>query len=106
MRGLGAIFAVCGLLALAGCAPRRTYVFETRPGARVANIALDRDPGLTDLAEQFAERSDWPSVDFGYVTDEIDSSTVFSYDDQSFYDRLGGSFHRETESLRARSVER
>lgn len=106
MRGLGAIFAVGVLLMAAGCSAKREYGFISHPGTRVANIALDRDPRLTDLAEQLAERSDWPAIDLGYVVDSIDSSTVFSYDDQSFYDQLGGAFHREAESLRVRSLER
>lgn len=102
MRGLGAIL----LLSCAGCAAPRATVYIGDGRRPPTNLALDRDPRLTQLAEEFSSRSDWPAVDFGYVVDQFEATTVFSYDDQSFYDRLGGAFHRAAETIHIRSVDR
>jgi len=111
MRGSGSILGA-GLL-LVGCAtpPHATVLvapcvedeFARRP---IANLALGPRGGLPVEAEWFAQRSDWPSVPSGYVFDQVESFTQFLFDDQSFFDRLGGSFFAQSESVRTGVVVR
>ena len=44
------------------------------------------------LAEAYAGRSDWPSVDTGYRTDSVTIYTSTIYDVQSQYDRYGSLY--------------
>lgn len=52
------------------------------------------------IAEALAGRSHWPSYDRGYLLDSTTYITQFRYDDQSFYDQLGGGFIDSTETIR------
>lgn len=94
------------LLTLASCASDRARRSEYAPSvvkgdaARVPNLVLG--PAAEDawIAEAFAGRSRWPSVDRGYLLDSTTYITQFRYDDQSFFDRLGGGFIDSTETIR------
>jgi hypothetical protein len=89
-------FVAAALAALSGCSPNeRSYVAHTS-----TNLALGRWPQQAQLAEQFTIRSNWPSVEGGYLFDDITYFSIQSYDRQSFYDRLGGEFDRESDTVR------
>lgn len=84
------------LAALSGCASNdRSYVAHAS-----TNLALGRWPQQARLAEQFTIRSNWPSVEGGYLFDDITYFSIQSYDRQSFYDRLGGEYDRESDTVR------
>lgn len=85
------------LAALGGCASSepRSYVAHAS-----TNLALGRWPEQSRLAEQFTIRSNWPSVEGGYLFDDVTYFSIQSYDRQSFYDRLGGEFDRESDTVR------
>jgi hypothetical protein len=88
------------LLTLTGCAATNGLVVYA-PGRPVANLALGPSRDHTLVAEAYAYRSSWPSVQSGYVFDDISTYTEVIYDDQSFYDRRdGGGFTREAISVR------
>lgn len=99
------------LVAVSGCASRPPphaavithdpTVFERdRPPG---NLALGPAPAVNVLAEQFAGRAAAPGAYIGYRLGEMSYSTVFTYDDQSFYDRLGGAYFQEADSFRLQS---
>lgn len=66
-----------------------------------ANLALGPSPAHNALAQALTMRSGWPSVETGYTFDDITYFVQDRYDRQSYYDRLGGGFWHETESVRA-----
>jgi hypothetical protein len=67
------------------------------------NLALGPGPEVNLLAEQFAGRLAAPGAYVGYRLGEMAFSSVFTYDDQSFYDRLGGAYFQEADSFRLQS---
>ena len=91
------------LLTLAGCASSNgVVVYAPGPARPAANLALGPLPDHTWLAESFAWRSSWPSVESGYVFDDVSSYTEVIFDDQSYYGGFdGGSFTREAISIRS-----
>ena len=91
------------LLTLTGCAASNGVVaYAPGPARPAANLALGPLPDHTWLAESFAGRSSWPSVQLGYVFDDVSSYTEVIYDDQSYYGGFdGGSFTREAISIRS-----
>ena len=95
-----------GVLLLSGCATReRAAVLGNTPGPhgppRCANLALGPTAEHGHIAELFTRRSTWPSVETGYRFGETSYYTEVNYDDQAFYDRFGGGFHRGSESYRS-----
>lgn len=90
------------ILMLTGCtAGDRAVVYVPGAGQPAANLALgpSRDHGW--LAESFAWRSSWPSVQAGYRFDDVSSYMEVIYDDQSYYGGLdGGSYTHEAISVR------
>ena len=89
------------LLSTAGCGQPRGGVVHAWGADRVANLALGPTRDHTWLAESFAYRSSWPSVELGYVFDDLSSYTEVIYDDESYYSGLyGGGFTREAVSVR------
>lgn len=62
-------------------------------GAARANLALGacREDAL--LSEQFRARALAPEAIIGYRVDDYRTSISIIYDDQSFYDRLGGGLY-------------
>ncbi len=98
---------------LAGCsAPPPVAVLHRRDPAR--DIAGRRTPNLLFgpsaehfyIAQTFDYRSDWPSVSNGYHFDEYSTYNEVTYDDQFFYDSLGGSYYRSGEEYRTRTIVR
>lgn len=67
---------------------------------RTPNLLLGGSAETLEIAQDFAYRSDWPSTPFGYFFDDLSSFTEVVYDDQAFYDRLGGSFYHHGEQIR------
>lgn len=65
-----------------------------------ANLALGSHPQHVQIGELLTYRSDWPAVRMGYVFEDIASFFIHSYDDQSFYDRLGGGHFNLFEATR------
>lgn len=88
-------------LLVAGCAGTSGYaVVEPRGGVpRQANLALGPTRGHTQVAQQFAARSDWPAAVLGFRSEDITFYTTITYDQQSYNDRYN-SFYRETQSVR------
>ncbi len=101
----GTLIAICSVL-LSGCAARDegTLLFapEARPAqtAPAPNLVLGPTAEHARLAEEFAYRANWPSVDLGYRVDDTSYATEVMFDDQVYYDRLGGSFLYGTQSVR------
>ena len=98
---------------LAGCvAPPPVAVMHRRDPAR--DIAGRRTPNLLlgpsaehfYIAQTFDYRSDWPSVSNGYHFDESSTFNEVIYDDQFFYDSLGGYYYRVGEEYRTRTIVR
>lgn len=93
---------------LFGCAsPDRSVVlhantFSERLDGAPPNLALGPSAETNLLAEELTVRSSWPSLPTGYVLDDVTEATEVMFDDQSFYDRLGGSFFRAGQSVRTR----
>ncbi|MBL8877837.1 MAG: hypothetical protein JNG88_01855 [Phycisphaerales bacterium] len=100
------LLTILPVLVLVSCASRRgrdceyeaSVIRAERP--RCANLALGPTREDAVFAEAFAGRLNWPSYDRGYLLDSTTYVTQFQYDDQSFYDRLGGGFMDSTESVR------
>lgn len=69
--------------------------------ARVPNLALAPVAEDNAFVEAFAYRSEWPAVAMGYRFDDVALLVDDSFDDQSFYDRLGGSHYRSVVSSRS-----
>ena len=99
--------AIALLSALGGCASKPPHaavvihdpavVERDRPPG---NLALGPAPAVAALAEQMAGRTPAPGAYVGYALGEMAFSSVFTYDDQSFYDRLGGAYFHEADSFR------
>ncbi len=91
------------LLVLTGCAGGHGSVaYAPGPGRPAANLVLGPMREHVWLAESFAQRSSWPSVQLGYVFDDVSSYTEVIYDDQSFYDSFhGGGYTHEAISVRS-----
>ena len=95
MKRAGKIAALCALLA--GCAGPGKYAVLHAPAA---NLALGPTAEHVRLGEAFAYRSAWPSVDAGYRFEDTSFFSQVIFDDQSFYDRLGGGLYHETQTVR------
>jgi hypothetical protein len=92
---------------LCGCAGRQPFAIIPGPGVgmsggsgRVANLALGPSAEHSYIAEFFAYRSSWPSASVGYRFDDTSYHTEIIYDDQAFYERLGGGYFRAAETIR------
>ena len=98
LRALPLLF----LLVLASCASDDTRRSAYAPSVVACGPNLVLGPKAEDawLAEAFAGRSSWPSAERGYLLDSTTYITQFRYDDQSFFDRLGGGFIDSTEKFR------
>lgn len=96
MRRVLHIAVLLTIVGLAGCA--------SRPAATVMvggpNLLLGPDRETNLLARELAFRSDWPSVNAGYIFDDTSSFTTYSVDDQTFFDRQGGGYYGASESIR------
>lgn len=90
------------MLTLAGCARSSgPVVYAPGPDRPAANLVLGPSPEHTWLAETFAYRSSWPSVESGYSFDDVSTYTEVIYDDQSFYDTpLDGGYTHAAVSVR------
>ncbi len=93
---------------LCGCASRQPFAIIPGPGAGAsggsdppANLALGPSAELGRIAELFVYRSSWPSVPIGYRFDDRSYHTEITYDDQAFYERLGGGYFRAAETIRS-----
>lgn len=99
---------LCPLLLLAalclGCAARRPAAVVCSPDStgRERNLLLGTDRVQARIAQSYAGRSSWPSIPLGYVYDDTTYSTHWSFDDQSFTDRLGGGYFGGRETIRTR----
>jgi len=69
-----------------------------------ANLALGPTAEHGRIAEYFTQRSTWPSVPVGYRLDDAAYHVEVIYDDQSFYDRLGGGYFRMSETARTSTM--
>lgn len=95
------LLCVIGLV-LVGCSaggPRgqALWAYEARP---TPNLALGPTVDHNLLTREFVGRSAWPSVDAGYQVEDVSYFSIFSYDDQSFYDRFSGGYSRQSISER------
>ena len=90
-------------LVLAGCSsPQRATVCVIGASRLPPNLALGPSRDHTILSEMHAYRSSWPSVQSGYLFDDVSTYTEVFYDDQSYYGwRDGGGFMREAVSVRS-----
>ncbi|MCH8804478.1 MAG: hypothetical protein IH986_00120 [Planctomycetes bacterium] len=103
-----ATWIAIGALMLCGCAPReRAVVLRSATAAASGraigfpNLALGPTADHARLAEVFATRSSWPSVETGYRLGEVSNFFEVIFDEESFHDRLGGGFYRGRESFRS-----
>ena len=92
---------------LCGCAGRQPVAILPGPEVAgsdgtgsLANLALGPSAEHGRIAEMFAYRSSWPAVPIGYRFDDRSYHTEVIYDDQAFYERLGGGYFRATETIR------
>jgi hypothetical protein len=75
-------------LGVCGCAsPERAAVVTYGP-----NLVLGRSHGLSAAAQQWAGRSDWPSVEWGYVLEDVTFYRRDAYDGQLLFDRYNSSY--------------
>ncbi len=88
-------------LLLAGCATRPPLAVIHRhapnPAARLRgtpNLALGPSAEHLYIAQDFTYRLPPLSAPLGYRVDEISHFAITSFDDQSFFDALGGSYYR------------
>jgi hypothetical protein len=61
---------------------------------RTPNLVMGPSPAVLADAQQLNVRSSWPSVDAGYKFEQYSEYTEFIYDNQTFHDRLGGTYFR------------
>ena len=94
-------------LLLAGCASRPPLAVIHRhapnPAARLRgtpNLALGPTPEHLYIAQDFNYRRPPLSAPLGYRVNEISHFAITSFDDQYFYDTLGGSFYRSGSEYR------
>ena len=93
---------------LVGCAappPKPAVLYRRDPAYDVArrhtpNLLLGPSAEHFYIAQTFDYRSDWPSVSNGYHFDEYSTYDEVIYDDQFFYDSLGGFYFRAGEEHR------
>lgn len=88
-----------------GCTPRASRDFLRGAyiaprGGSVPNLIMGPHRDRNLLAEEFAGRTDWPSVEGGYEFDRVTHFSEVIYDDQSFYDRHAGGYSRQSETVR------
>ena len=102
-----ATWIAIGALLLCGCAPReRAVVLRSATAAAsgrvmgLPNLALGPTADHARIAAFMATRSDWPSVETGYRLGEVSEFSEVIFDEESFYDRLGGGFYRGRQSFR------
>lgn len=81
------------VLVWGGCT-RQGAVVAACPPAEIsesrANLALGGNPQDVVVASRLMSRREWPAVSVGYVLDDITFLCDVQFDDQYFYDRLGG----------------
>lgn len=77
---------------LAGCCSAPCYAPRSaRPNA---NLVLGPSAEIARGAEGFGRRTLVPEAIIGYRVDSYSTSTTILFDDQSFYDKMGGGvFH-------------
>jgi hypothetical protein len=99
------------MLVFSGCAARQPYAVVYGPGKAVPgrraptpNLVLGPSAEHVRIAESFAYRSTWPSVPVGYRVDDVSYGTEVIYDDQAFYDRIGGGYFRMSETVRTSAL--
>ena len=98
-------------LFLVGCAsspPSPAVLYRRDPARdiahrRTANLLLGPTAEHFYIAQTFDYRSDWPSVSNGYHFDQISTYEEVIYDDQFYYDSLGGVYYRAGEEYRSGS---
>lgn len=83
------LILVVWTMGLAGCAAPQ-MVANIPP---TANLALGPSAEVAVLATQMTERSDWPSVDNGYIMDDQTFYATTTYDVQSHFDRFGSLYY-------------
>ena len=96
--GMGAARTIPVLFVLAafcGCAAPSRVCPQTS-----TNLALGRVASVNRLAQESNLRSGWPSIESGYMFDDVTYFSSSSYDRQYFYDRLGGEFENLSQSIR------
>lgn len=103
MRTLATGIALAALACVLGCnSPRSHYaVLYSGPQRPAGNLALGPNAWDNRFAETQASRSTWPSINHGYRFNEITSYSQTIFDDQSFYDRLGGGYFQGGQSVRS-----
>lgn len=88
---LGPLSAVLAVW-LSGCCSAPCY--SPRTSRTHANLVLGPSPEVARSAERFGPRTLVPDAIIGYRVDSYSTSTTILFDDQSFYDRMGGGvFH-------------
>lgn len=92
----------------AGCAhsDRGAALQTGHPYESGGNLLLGTDRAAARWAEAYAGRSDWPTVATGVRYEDTTYVTEWSYDDESFTDRLGGGYYGARETIRARVIAR
>lgn len=93
------VFAALVAATLAGCAaPRPAGARLTRRSGCIARRPppnlLSGQADLLASAREFAFRSDWPSTPIGIHVDDVTRYSSVVYDDQTYFDELGGVHER------------
>ena len=91
-------FILLSTIAMVGCQGAQSV--STVRWAPSGNLLFSRNADVQVVSEWMTTRATWPAVNNGYQFDDVTTTTTFEYDDQFFQDRLGGSFLRQSESVR------
>ncbi len=106
MRRLTPIFALTALSFGCAATERATVLLPSFTATGGPNLLLHPTLRLTHLSESYAGRSTWPSVEHGLILEDTTYVSEWSYDDESFTDRLGGGYYGVREGYRLRRFAR
>lgn len=99
------VAAIVAAAMLAGCAaPRPAGALLVRHGQfphHPAPNLLGDNADLVAAARDFTYRSDWPSVPVGFFVDDVTHYSTVIYDDQTFFDELGGIHEHVASQVRS-----
>lgn len=101
LRPLRGLICLGLTLAACGCAVPRAGLFVGRPRS---DALLDRDPVVALFAQDLAHRVAWPAVENGYEVNNVEYFSDVTFDEEGFYDELGGGFLRSRFSERSGAI--
>lgn len=79
----------------------RAFRADEPAGRAIPNLALGSAAEHNLIGEALTARTAWPAVEGGYRFDDVSYFSQVIFDDQAFYDRLGGGFFQGNQSVRS-----